>query len=247
MIYPGGEVAFLRKLIDESLVLRQRVQWYSSMVGKLESLKELLVTLKEKSITNTAIKELIQGHKTRRWALAWSFHPIRPPLTTSRGISASSGIPKQLLPFPSEFTFFSKSGTKLTGHALRQHLKSLSLSTTSTSNWSSTVTTIGFTAGNTWSRASRRQKPREGKTRDTETISKEGERESKTETDSKPVATFGFKVTMIPKFANDDEEEGVEEGMEVVVRWMKGFDSVLFESFCGMVRRVVEELGSGNT
>lgn len=37
-----------------------------------------------------------------------------------------------------------------------------------------------------------------------------------------------------------EEEEGKGE-VEVIMRWLKGTDSVVFESFCGMVRKRVEE------
>lgn len=30
------------------------------------------------------------------------------------------------------------------------------------------------------------------------------------------------------------------KGAEIIIRWLKGHDSVLFESFCGMLRRKVE-------
>lgn len=31
-----------------------------------------------------------------------------------------------------------------------------------------------------------------------------------------------------------------ERGVRVIVRWLKGSDSVLFESFCGMLKRKLE-------
>ena len=40
---------------------------------------------------------------------------------------------------------------------------------------------------------------------------------------------------------NDKKAE--EEGLRVELRWMVGLDSVLFESFCGMIKR--EVCGSG--
>lgn len=46
-------------------------------------------------------------------------------------------------------------------------------------------------------------------------------------------AAFGFKIQL----RIDPNEEGA---VRVVVRWLKGADSVLFESFCGMIKRKLE-------
>ena len=47
-------------------------------------------------------------------------------------------------------------------------------------------------------------------------------------------AALGFKILL--------KREGVleDKGVRVLVRWVKGSDSVLFESFCGMVKRKLE-------
>ena len=46
-------------------------------------------------------------------------------------------------------------------------------------------------------------------------------------------AVLGFKILV--------KKEGIEDkGVRVVVQWLKGTDSVLFESFCGMVKRKTE-------
>lgn len=44
-------------------------------------------------------------------------------------------------------------------------------------------------------------------------------------------AEFGFKVSV---------RGDMERQVEVTVRWVKGFDAVLFESFCGFLKRKVE-------
>ena len=90
MVVPGGEVAFVRRIIEESLLLRNRVQWYSAMLGKLESVRELIELLQQKGLNdidqgkpgtaNWAVKEFVQGSKTRRWALAWSWTSRRPAM-----------------------------------------------------------------------------------------------------------------------------------------------------------------------
>lgn len=44
---------------------------------------------------------------------------------------------------------------------------------------------------------------------------------------------LGFKIQV--------KKEGKEDqGARVLIRWVKGTDSVLFESFCGMVKRKME-------
>jgi len=50
MCTPGGEVGFITRMIEESLVLKERVRWYSSMLGKLSSVSTLVQTLREKKV-----------------------------------------------------------------------------------------------------------------------------------------------------------------------------------------------------
>lgn len=102
MVTPGGEVAFVSRMIDESLSIQDECQWFTSMVGKLSSLTPLIEKLRKHDIDNYAVTEFVQGTKTRRWALAWSFDDLRPSITASRGTAA---LPKSLLPFPPEFVF----------------------------------------------------------------------------------------------------------------------------------------------
>jgi 23S rRNA (adenine1618-N6)-methyltransferase len=87
MVTPGGEVAFVSRMIDESVVLRDRVQWYSSMLGKLSSLNILVEKLKLMGVNNWAATEFVQGGKTRRWALAWSWETMRPNLVSSGALA----------------------------------------------------------------------------------------------------------------------------------------------------------------
>jgi 23S rRNA (adenine1618-N6)-methyltransferase len=78
MVTPGGEVAFVKRIISESLKLCDQVQWYTSMLGKSQSVPTVIETLKSAGITNWAVTQFVQGNKTRRWAIAWSFGDLRP-------------------------------------------------------------------------------------------------------------------------------------------------------------------------
>jgi 23S rRNA (adenine1618-N6)-methyltransferase len=78
MVTRGGEVAFVKRMIDESLVLRDRIQWYTSMLGKLSSVSALVEMLMQHDNHNYAVTEFVQGNKTKRWALAWSWGNKRP-------------------------------------------------------------------------------------------------------------------------------------------------------------------------
>lgn len=100
MVTPGGEVKFVSRMIDESLILQDRVQWYTSMLGKFESVAIIVQKLKEKGLDNYAVTEFIQGRRTRRWGIAWSFDDLRPSITIARGVTS---LQKALLPFPSEY------------------------------------------------------------------------------------------------------------------------------------------------
>lgn len=100
MVTLGGEVAFVSRMIDESLVLKDRVQWYTSMLGKFSSVSAVMQKLKDNCIENYAATEFVQGSKTRRWGIAWSLEDMRPHASVARGLQS---LPKSLLPFPSEY------------------------------------------------------------------------------------------------------------------------------------------------
>ncbi len=78
MVTEGGDLGFVLRMVEESEKLKEIVQWYSSMLGKLSSVHEVVKRLKEKGIGNRAVTCLMAGNVTRRWVVAWSFGDLRP-------------------------------------------------------------------------------------------------------------------------------------------------------------------------
>lgn len=81
---------------------------------------------------------------------------------------------------------------------------------------------IGFAKGNVWSRSARRKQQHGSSS------TQSGDAEMADGDDP----ALGFKISL---------RLGQEEAVNVMVRWLQGKDSVLFESFCGMLKR---QLGS---
>lgn len=87
----------------------------------------------------------------------------------------------------------------------------------------------GYSAENVWSRQARRKRQQQAK----EEVEDEKEVDIGT-------AALGFKISL--QFQPESKKEGgVINRTLVTVRWLKGVDSVLFESFCGMLKRKLEE------
>ena len=82
------------------------------------------------------------------------------------------------------------------------------------------ATGLGFANGNVWSRAARRRK-QQVRHEPTNNVTSDNESD-----DSEPA--FGFKVQL---------NSGEGDSVDLLVRWIQGRDSVLFESFCGMLKR----------
>lgn len=70
----GGEVAFIGKLIDDSVLLQTQVSIYTTMLGKKSSISALCRRLSRINGVRYIVSTLSQG-KTLRWVLAWTFLP----------------------------------------------------------------------------------------------------------------------------------------------------------------------------
>lgn len=217
MVTPGGEVAFVTRMIEESLHLRTKVKWYTSMLGKLSSVADLVEVLIKHENNNYAITEFVQGSKTKRWALAWSWGDRRPKMSVARGIP---GFPKNLLPFPSDYSFaLSSVSIDVACEALNLEMDSLSW------YWSwdqKDSAGVGYAAENVWSRQARRK------------MKVSGVESMKLDSVPQQVA-LGVFVQLRHVRGKEETDE-----VRVLIRWIQGTDSVLFESFCGMVKRKLE-------
>lgn len=211
MVTPGGETAFVARMIAESVPLAQRVRWFTAQLGKLGSVATVVKELKEKGVKNWAVGELVQG-RTKRWVVGWSWVGWRPAVRVARG---AVGVAGGDLPFPSEAVAVKIAvDEEEVGRRVDGAVKGLE------GKWKwdeDDGVGVGFVARNTWSRAARRK----------------GRGAEEEEEDQ---MAFGFRIYV--REVSGDGEKSAET--EVVVRWLKGDDSVLFESFCGMIKRKVE-------
>ena len=226
MICDGGEVAHVCRLLSESLILRERVTWYTSMLGKLSSLEVLVEKLRAHGIDNYAVTEFIQGTKTRRWALGWSFGPMRPAENAARGMKSSAG--RKLLPPPVIAKLLVSSADRPIGPVvtkIQEVLGSLELL-----SWSwepESLRGFGRVRENVWGRAWRRKKSREQHAR--EDMSEHCDASA-----AKPEECrlgFGIEVLVYRREAC------------VTLLWREGHDFALFESLGGYLQGKLKDLG----
>ena len=133
---------------------------------------------------------------------------------------------KVLLPFPSEFSFsIADASIDNVATCIDKILRALDL------QWQfrpAVSAGVGLANENVWSRTARRQKRKV----QTDVALKSGQNamDEESEDDKEPV--FGFKVQV------RGSQNG---GAGVLIRWLRGHESMLFESFCGMLRRQILE------
>jgi 23S rRNA (adenine1618-N6)-methyltransferase len=231
MICEGGDVGFVSRILEESLQLRERVQWYSSMLGRLASAQQLVAKLREHGISNFAVTNLKAGHKTRRWAVAWSFGDLRP----ANGVARHGELVQALLPTATEWTVpVSDASVEEIDERVNAVLAELDLRW----QWRAALHTgVAFARENVWSRSARRkrkfQQDATEKVKEADGGAKDDEDESSSGEEEEPVA-LAVKITC--------------SANRVDVRWLRGTDFTLWESFCGMLKRALgaREQGKGS-
>lgn len=216
MVCEGGEVAFVSRILEESLFLKDKVQWYTAMFGMVSSLEVMVDKLRERSIDNYAVTEFVQGNKTRRWALAWSCAPMRPAQEVCRGMKATPW--RKILPVPVEaeiITFPVGDGVGTKADELCELIGALELISW---DWDKELLRgVGRARENVWSRQWRRKRKR-------------AEMDEGASGGAKPnhseVCVFGFSISITV-----ERTEAV-----VVCSWREGHDEPIFTSLCGFIK-----------
>ena len=72
--FPGGEAAFVRRMIEEAAALRANVRWFTALISKEESLAEIERAMKKAAVTDRRTMGMEQGRKKSR-IVAWTFRP----------------------------------------------------------------------------------------------------------------------------------------------------------------------------
>ncbi|XP_072747220.1 U6 small nuclear RNA (adenine-(43)-N(6))-methyltransferase [Anoplolepis gracilipes] len=148
----GGEVAFVTRMIKESIDLGNRIKIYTTMIGRKANLFSLKKLIRSRSIENVTWTEFCQGHTTR-WGLAWSFLPknimdlSNAPVIRKSGKSIVQSVKKDfktLITFPVNDKFSCMddliSFLRTTAEELNIKLQDLSIPRDSFHSWSGRIT-----------------------------------------------------------------------------------------------------------
>ncbi|WEK70108.1 MAG: 23S rRNA (adenine(1618)-N(6))-methyltransferase RlmF [Candidatus Chryseobacterium colombiense] len=70
----GGEIAFISKMIEESVLFSTQILWFTCLVSKKDNLYRLQKLLTKEKVLDVQVIEMAQGQKISR-ILAWTFIP----------------------------------------------------------------------------------------------------------------------------------------------------------------------------
>ncbi|QDS72326.1 hypothetical protein FKW77_007761 [Venturia effusa] len=220
MVTRGGEVAYVSSMVEESKVLGLRIQWYTSQLGKAASLPIIVRKLKTLGCVNWAVGVLNPNERTRRWVIGWSWADLKP----SDDIARNDEISVRQMPATEDTIAMSEHTKEDLANSINSILNSLPLAW---SNDPGNFTGIAIMKGDVWSRAARRKMKRQGVgTTEPSVNSTEMTLASPIQNTNASVSEMVVRVSI----AKDS----------VKLRWLKGIDNVLWESFRGMMRRKLQ-------
>ncbi|KAJ1547434.1 hypothetical protein HK096_002967, partial [Nowakowskiella sp. JEL0078] len=73
MICEDGEIGFVLKILRESVVLKDKIRWYSTLVGKKSSVRVLQDAVMEAEGVHKVITKVLRRGNSVRWILCWTF------------------------------------------------------------------------------------------------------------------------------------------------------------------------------
>lgn len=68
----GGEIAFVKQMAEESLLIKNQVCWFTCLLSKSENVSPLKKLLTAQNVAQVKVIEMSQGHKISRF-IAWSY------------------------------------------------------------------------------------------------------------------------------------------------------------------------------
>ncbi|KAG1859714.1 S-adenosyl-L-methionine dependent methyltransferase [Suillus subluteus] len=218
IITPGGETNFVARIFSQSLQLL-RTKWYTSILGKMSSIPDLVSLFREHNVDNYAITEFVQG-QTRHWAIGWSFQDARLPDTFAR---ISNPTLQNIIPSRNTLhhAFPGARSANILASALRNVLVFISGVTVTSSAppaiYDHSSTMLVHARSNAWSRAARRGKLPETVHADQEL----------------PVLRCSVECRGRSSYTSSDI------ACELLFTWVEGKDRLVFESFASHVSRKV--------
>jgi 23S rRNA (adenine1618-N6)-methyltransferase len=70
--YPGGEIKFIAKMIEQSREFTYQCLWFTSLVSKKDNIQTLSKILAKAKVADFKVVEMAQGQKTSRF-IAWTY------------------------------------------------------------------------------------------------------------------------------------------------------------------------------
>lgn len=223
MITDQGEVGFVGRILEESLECREEVVWYTSMLGKLSSVEQLLSRLRRDGIDNVAMTELLQA-KTKRWAIAWSFtaHRLPDDVNGYEAMKTNKHL-LQLLPPPTMIEIVANGIKDEIRNTIRSIVENLPGATNIPKTAEKEEILFLRFERNSWNRAARRQA-----------------KQQTVEADQVEEPLLCLLLTIKdqpPVSAGTTQTEGDVSSIVVRLQWTYGRSRKDFESFGGMLSR----------
>ncbi|KAF8656473.1 hypothetical protein AX16_002524 [Volvariella volvacea WC 439] len=223
MITEGGEVRFVGRMVEESSTLKTQCRWFTSMLGKLSSVSEIISQLHQHSISNYAITEFVQG-QTRRWAVAWSFIPMHLPDAIAR--ISNPTLAKVLPPRNSMIQDLPSAPESGSTSQIIDLIHKIVSSTEGVDVVEGHENTLLVTAAqNTWSRSARRQRMAGDTAMQDLTIH------------PKLVCAIRINDHMQLPREHQRVKQQIQRIQQLQIDWMYGENRALFESFASHVSR----------